>query len=171
VQDNGIGLRGKVFRTDFRSISTAARARGIRRNRGWVGGLSADRGPPWGTITARSKQAKVRVFGRPARFDNPERMRMTTPHRTNLVLMADDDPDDRLLVKDAMLECKAAVGNAVRCERRGIDGLPAARHQYGDPAKSPRPKLILLDLNMPKKNGCEAVEEIKKNCDLREIPW
>jgi two-component system, response regulator len=95
---------------------------------------------------------------------------MTTAHRTNIVLMADDDADDRLLVKDAMFECKAGVDMRFVANGEELMDYLLRRHQYGDPAKSPRPKLILLDLNMPKKNGCEAVEEIKKNCDLREIP-
>jgi len=92
-------------------------------------------------------------------------MRMTTPHRTNLVLMADDDP---MIVccKRRHAGVQSSRRNAVRCERRGIDGLPAATPPYGDPAKSPRPKLILLDLNMPQENGCEAVEEIKKELRL-----
>ena len=84
--------------------------------------------------------------------------------------MADDDADDRLLVKDAMIECNAGVDMRFVANGEELMDYLLRRHQYGDPAKSPRPKLILLDLNMPKKNGCEAVEEIKKNCDLREIP-
>jgi len=95
---------------------------------------------------------------------------MTIPHRANLVLMADDDPDDRLLVKDAMMECNADVEMRFVANGEELMDYLLRRNQYGDPAKSPRPKLILLDLNMPKKDGCEAVEEIKRNGDLREIP-
>jgi len=95
---------------------------------------------------------------------------MTTPHRTNLVLMADDDDDDRLLVKDAMIECKAEVDIRFVANGEELMDYLLRRNQYGDPAKAPRPKLILLDLNMPKKDGREAVEEIKKNNELRQIP-
>jgi CheY-like chemotaxis protein len=84
--------------------------------------------------------------------------------------MADDDADDRLLVKDALIECKAEVEIRFVANGEELMDYLLRRNQYGDPAKAPRPKLILLDLNMPKKDGREAVEEIKKNSELRQIP-
>lgn len=86
------------------------------------------------------------------------------------ILLADDDPDDRLLTKQALEENRLV--NDLRFVEDGeelVDYL-TRRGKFQDPADSPRPGLILLDLNMPKKDGREALEEIKTNPDLRTIP-
>ncbi|MGH8509031.1 MAG: response regulator, partial [Gammaproteobacteria bacterium] len=86
------------------------------------------------------------------------------------LLMADDDPDDRLLAKDALAE--ARVANDLRFVADGEELLDYlhGRGRYNAPDSAPRPGLILLDLNMPKKDGREALQEIKANPELRQIP-
>jgi two-component system response regulator len=87
-----------------------------------------------------------------------------------IILMADDDADDRMLTKDALEESR--VLNDLRFVEDGeelIDYLKR-RGRFSDPETSPRPGLILLDLNMPKKDGREALKEIKADPELRRIP-
>jgi len=83
------------------------------------------------------------------------------------VLMADDDEDDRLLTRDAFQECEAGVD--LRFVEDGEELLEYLRG-HGPWAGCPRPSLILLDLNMPRKDGREALAEIKANPSLRRIP-
>jgi CheY-like chemotaxis protein len=87
-----------------------------------------------------------------------------------VILMADDDADDRLLAKDALTECRLA--NDLHFVEDGEELLDylLRRGKYTALADSPRPGLILLDLNMPKKDGREALKEIRANPDLRKIP-
>lgn len=91
-----------------------------------------------------------------------------------IILMADDDPDDRLLVKDALGECKSETGivDLMRFVDDGEDLLDYLnrRGKYSDPISSPRPDLILLDLNMPRKDGREALKEIRATAELKSIP-
>jgi CheY-like chemotaxis protein len=85
------------------------------------------------------------------------------------ILMADDDPDDRELTREAFEEAKLA--NDLRFVEDGVELLDYLhrRGKYADPANSPKPGLILLDLNMPRKDGREALEEIKRDPRLRAI--
>ena len=86
------------------------------------------------------------------------------------ILIADDDPDDRMLIKDALEESRLV--NYLRSfEDDGelMDYL-YRRGKYTEPMDSPRPALILLDLNMPRKDGRGALREIKADPDLRRIP-
>lgn len=85
-------------------------------------------------------------------------------------LMADDDPDDRMLTKEAMSESR--VLNDLRFVEDGEELMEYLTRQgkYSDPEASPRPSVILLDLNMPKKDGREALKEIKADPNLRRIP-
>ena len=87
-----------------------------------------------------------------------------------VILMADDDADDRLLAKDALAECK--LPGELHFVENGEELLDYLnrRGRFTQMATSPRPGLILLDLNMPKKDGREALREIKNNPDLRKIP-
>ena len=86
------------------------------------------------------------------------------------ILMADDDEDDRILTQDALEESR--VRNTLYCVEDGVELLEYLRRegQYSDPTTSPRPGLILLDLNMPRKDGREALKEIKADAELRNIP-
>ena len=86
------------------------------------------------------------------------------------ILMADDDADDRRLTRDALEDSRLA--NDLRFVENGEVLLDYLRHQgkYTDPETAPRPGLILLDLNMPRKDGRTALKEMKSDPDLRQIP-
>jgi len=86
------------------------------------------------------------------------------------ILMADDDEEDRMLTRKAF-ELNH-LGNDLRFVEDGEELLDYLYHRgrYEDADASPRPGLILLDLNMPKKDGREALEVIKKDPSLRRIP-
>jgi CheY-like chemotaxis protein len=90
--------------------------------------------------------------------------------KTNVILMADDDDDDRLLTKDAVAE--AGLDGDLHFVQNGEELLDYLLHRgrYEAPAASPRPGLILLDLNMPLKDGREALREIRADPELRRIP-
>jgi CheY-like chemotaxis protein len=87
------------------------------------------------------------------------------------ILMADDDEEDRDFTRDALQNSHLA--NEMRFVVDGQDLMDYLRHQgiYADGViEAPRPGVILLDLNMPKKDGREALAEIKSDDDLRRIP-
>jgi CheY-like chemotaxis protein len=86
------------------------------------------------------------------------------------ILLADDDPDDRELAQQALAESRLA--NALQCVEDGEELMAYLRNEgaYADAAAHPRPGLILLDLNMPKKDGREALREIKADPELRHLP-
>lgn len=95
---------------------------------------------------------------------------MNTERKPIVILMADDDEDDCLLAKDALAESR--LRNELHVVGDGVELMQYLRREgpFEDPAKSPRPGVILLDLNMPRKNGREALEEIKSDPELRRIP-
>ena len=86
------------------------------------------------------------------------------------ILMADDDPDDRLLTSDAMKE--ARLINDLRFVENGEELMDYLhrRGKFAPPADAPRPGLILLDLNMPRKDGRTVLKELKQDAELRSIP-
>ncbi len=87
-----------------------------------------------------------------------------------LILMADDDADDRLLAADALAE--ARLNNELRFVEDGEELMDYLnrRGRWSAPGAAPRPGLILLDLNMPRKDGREALREMKAHPELRRIP-
>ncbi|MCK5124620.1 MAG: response regulator [candidate division Zixibacteria bacterium] len=92
------------------------------------------------------------------------------PDKIVTILIADDDPDDRMMIQDAFDENKLA-NNLVFVEN-GEELLDYLfnRGDYTDQLKYQPPGLVLLDLNMPKLDGREALKEIKSNASLSQIP-
>jgi CheY-like chemotaxis protein len=86
------------------------------------------------------------------------------------ILLADDDEEDRLMTTEALTESRLA--NEVRFVADGeeLTDYLFRRGAYVNGADAPTPGLILLDLNMPKKDGREVLAEIKRDPRLRQIP-
>ncbi|AFZ31200.1 response regulator receiver protein [Gloeocapsa sp. PCC 7428] len=89
---------------------------------------------------------------------------------TVTILMADDDEDDCMLAREAFSESRLA--NDLHFVRDGEELMDYLyqRGKYAVANSAPRPGLILLDLNMPRKDGREALKEIKADPSLRQIP-
>jgi two-component system, response regulator len=94
---------------------------------------------------------------------------MKSEHREVSILMAEDDPDDQILMKEALLE-----NNIVNRLSFVEDGAELLDYLYKkgrfSSQETVRPGLILLDLNMPKLDGREALKQIKSDPDLKRIP-
>jgi len=86
------------------------------------------------------------------------------------ILVADDDPDDRMMIEEAFEENR--VANAVEFVEDGEELMAYLRREgdYARLAGKPYPGIILLDLNMPRKDGREALRELKADPDLCRIP-
>jgi CheY-like chemotaxis protein len=87
------------------------------------------------------------------------------------ILLADDDEDDRELTRDALQDARLANEMQFVVDGQDLMDYLNRAGRYADPsAYAPRPGIILLDLNMPKKDGREALAEIKADESLRRIP-
>ncbi|MEA2631345.1 MAG: hypothetical protein QOE66_1564 [Chloroflexota bacterium] len=94
---------------------------------------------------------------------------MTKPPKPITILMADDDADDRMMTKEAFEENRIANDLRFVVDGEELMDYLKRRGEYSDPDTSPRPGLILLDLNMPRKDGREALAEIKADPALKNI--
>ena len=83
------------------------------------------------------------------------------------ILLVEDNPDDADLTVDALREGR--VRNRITVVDNGVDALAYLRRE-GKYQAAPRPDLVLLDLNLPRKNGREVLAEVKQDPDLRRIP-
>jgi CheY-like chemotaxis protein len=94
---------------------------------------------------------------------------MSTPAAVEpiTVLLVEDDPGDELMTREAFEHNK--VGNALHVARDGAEALDFL-YRRGAYAEAPRPDLILLDLNLPRRDGREVLQEIKTDPDLAPIP-
>jgi two-component system response regulator len=94
-------------------------------------------------------------------------MKFVNADRPVIILMAEDNPTDVLIAREGFLSAK--MHNTLHVADDGIEALQFLR-QRGKYADAPRPDLIVLDLNMPRKNGHEVLAEIKADEQFREIP-
>lgn len=94
---------------------------------------------------------------------------MTHKNNTHprIILMIDDNPTDVLLIKEAFAFCE--VNSEVHVAEDGVYALEFLQRQ-GEYSNAPRPDIILLDLNMPRKSGLEVLVELKSNPELKTIP-
>lgn len=94
-------------------------------------------------------------------------MSSTTVGRPIEILLVEDNPGDVRLTKEALREGK--LSNNLQVARDGVEALQVLRREPPHEA-AVRPDLILLDLNLPKKDGREVLAVIKKDPELRRIP-
>ncbi|MFE2992289.1 response regulator [Streptomyces sp. NPDC059262] len=93
---------------------------------------------------------------------------MTTPPPQPIeVLLVEDDAGDELMTREAFEDNK--IGNTLHVVRDGLEALDFL-YRRGEHAGAPRPDLILLDLNLPKYDGRQVLEQIKSDPDLTHIP-
>ncbi|WP_447035077.1 response regulator [Streptomyces sp. DSM 118878] len=93
---------------------------------------------------------------------------MTIPDATPVdVLLVEDDPGDELMTREAFEDNK--IGNTLHVVRDGEEALDFL-YRRGEHTEAPRPDLILLDLNLPKYDGRQVLEQIKSDADLTDIP-
>src|SRR6185295_3673185 len=147
-------------------------ATGIRRHRHRPGGLSPHRGSPWRWYH-RQEQTRhghhVLCYSA-GKAIAENRTGLMSSNSQNIILMADDDADDRLLVKDALAECQIAGRLHFVEDGEELMDYLLRQGKYSPPDAAPRPGLVLLDLNMPRKDGREALREIRAHPELRRLP-
>jgi CheY-like chemotaxis protein len=93
----------------------------------------------------------------------------TIPNR-KIILLVEDDPDDIYLIGEAIDECQLNTRIFIVEDGEQMLDYLHQRGNYINPELAPRPDLILLDLNMPRKDGREALAELKDIPELRSIP-
>ena len=95
---------------------------------------------------------------------------MNDQNRTITILLAEDNYDDRIQVEKAFQEVDSAYDLFFVHDGKELMQYLYRQGKFTEPTSAPRPNLILLDLNMPRMDGRQALAEIKTNVDLRSIP-
>lgn len=172
VEDNGIGFEEQYVDRIFRPFQ---RLHGRSEAYDGIGmGLAICRKiveRHEGSITARSipGQGATFIIELPAGKLRKSQGVFGEPTRIAHFLMADDDGDDCILAKSAFEEAK--ISGEIRFVRDGKDLIEYLQNRREDvPQEAPLPDLILIDLNMPIKDGREALKEIKSDPRFKKIP-
>ena len=163
--------RGGVPGTDLRAFRTAPPAQRVRGHRHRPRDLPEDRRAARGLDRGREPGGRgLDLPGSFARRGPGAGRGPGVKEGVAVILVAEDDPDDRLLAKDAFASNPRPVD--LRFVEDGVDLLDYLRGQgrYADAARAPRPDLVLFDLNLPRKDGREALSEIKGDASLRSLP-
>jgi CheY-like chemotaxis protein len=95
---------------------------------------------------------------------------MNKPARPAVVLIAEDDADDMAITMRALKDGLPGISIKTVQDGEELMDYLHGRGSFSDPAEAPRPGLILLDLNMPRKSGREALVEIKSDDSFRSVP-
>src|SRR4029077_1797399 len=156
--------RAAILRTHLSDVPAAPHAQRLLRHRHWTGGLPKNRGTARGKdlggITSRAG-FDISVYDSASGEDGEM---TSTPIE---ILLVEDNPGDVRLTLEAFKEGK--VSNKFTVMNDGVEALAYLRRE-GRHAKAVQPELILLDLNLPKKDGREVLAEIKADERLMKIP-
>ena len=159
--------RARVRRQGLRDLPAAARPRPVPRHRHRPGAREEDRRVPRRADRPRSRRRSRRHHPlHPARGPRGELPMTDMQPRIVNVLLVEDDPGDVLMTREAFDE---HLHNRLDVVTDGAAALSYLRRE-GSYADSPRPDLILLDLNLPRRDGREVLQEVKDDSDLRHIP-
>src|SRR5438045_6069879 len=117
-----------------------------------------------------ARPARLSANGEPmvakSKNSNERNLTLTRNDAPITILLVDDDPDCRMLIRDAIAECKVSNDVHEACNgREALDFL----HRLGPHANAPRPGLIFLDIEMPQLDGQQTLKEIKGSPELADI--